>query len=154
AGKVLLPVLGDQYGIALERGELRLELNEGLFTVRYYETGLPGAPRSYSRILSHPTDELGAGLGPGHPGLLGVRALTSWFATLTPREDRDPGRPRTRAHDKARGIERLVALLHQSPEVRVFVEENVRRFNGTPDDPRSFDLLDGLLSEQAYRVAF
>ena len=47
-----------------------------------------------------------------------------------------------------------MALLRQSPEVRAFVEENVRRFNGTPDDPRSFDLLDGLLSEQAYRVAF
>ena len=67
AGKVLLPVLGDQYGIVLERGELRLELNDGVFTVRYYETVLPIAPRSYSRILGHRIDELEAALGPSHP---------------------------------------------------------------------------------------
>jgi (1->4)-alpha-D-glucan 1-alpha-D-glucosylmutase len=45
-------------------------------------------------------------------------------------------------------------LLRQSPEVKTFLDETIRRFNGTVDDPRSFDLLDELLSEQAYRVAF
>jgi len=154
AGKVLLPILGDQYGIVLERGDLQLELNEGVLTVRYYDTALPVAAHSYSRILSHRIDELETALGPEHPGLLELNALTTWFTAVTPRADRDPERPRARPHDKARGVERLVALLRQSPEVRAFVEENVRRFNGTPDDPRSFDLLDGLLSEQAYRVAF
>src|SRR5262249_43439496 len=68
AGKVLLPVLGDQYGIVLERGELRLQLDEGLFTVRYYETVLPIAPPSYSRILSHRIEELAGRLDPAHPG--------------------------------------------------------------------------------------
>ena len=154
AGKVLLPVLGDQYGVVLERGELQLELNEGVFTVQYHNTVLPLAAHSYSRILSHRIDELEAGLGPEHPGLLELKALSTWFTTVAPRADREPEKPRARPHDKARGIERLAALLRQSPEVRTFVEENVRRFNGTPDDPRSFDLLDGLLSEQAYRVAF
>src|SRR5262249_30710171 len=38
--------------------------------------------------------------------------------------------------------------------VRGFVEDNVRLINGTPGDPRSFDLLDTLLADQAYRVAF
>jgi (1->4)-alpha-D-glucan 1-alpha-D-glucosylmutase len=37
--------------------------------------------------------------------------------------------------------------------VRAFVEDNVRIFNGTPGEPRSFDLLDALLDDQAYRVA-
>jgi (1->4)-alpha-D-glucan 1-alpha-D-glucosylmutase len=154
AGKVLLPVLSDQYGIVLERGELQLEQNEGVFTVRYYDTVLPVAPHSYSRILSHRVDELEAGLGPEHPGLLELKTLTAWFAAVMPRADRDPKRPRARPHDKARGVERLATLVRQSPEVRAFVEENVRRFNGTPGDPRSFDLLDSLLNEQAYRAAF
>ena len=44
--------------------------------------------------------------------------------------------------------------MRQSPEVRTFLDETVRHFNGTPNDLRSFDLLDQLLSEQAYRVAF
>jgi (1->4)-alpha-D-glucan 1-alpha-D-glucosylmutase len=154
AGKVLLPVLGDQYGIVLERGELRLELNEGIFTIRYYDTTLPIAPRSYSRILGHRIEELEADLEPAHPGLLELRALTTWFASLPPRADHSPERPRMRAQDKTSGIERLAALLRQSPEVRTFLDETVRRFNGTPNDLRSFDLLDQLLSEQAYRVAF
>jgi (1->4)-alpha-D-glucan 1-alpha-D-glucosylmutase len=153
-GKVLLPVLGDQYGIVLERGELRLELNDGVFTVRYYETVLPIAPRSYSRILGHRIDELEAALGPSHPGLLELKALTTWFAALAPRPDRDRERPRGRLQDKASGVERLAALVRQSPEVQRFLDATIRRFNGTPEDPRSFDLLDELLAEQAYRVAF
>ena len=154
AGKVLLPVLGDQYGLVLERGELRLELNEGIFTIRYYDTTLPIAPHSYSRILGHRIEELEADLGPAHPGLLELRALTTWFASLPPRADHNPERPRMRAQDKTSGVERLAALLRQSPEVRTFLDETVRHFNGSPDDLRSFDLLDQLLSEQAYRVAF
>jgi len=154
AGKVLLPVLGDQYGIVLERGELRLELNEGVFTVRYYDTALPIAPHSYSRILGDRIDELEGGLGPSHPGLLELKALITWFAALAPRPVGDRERPKGRTQDKTAGVERLAALLRQSPEVKIFLDETIRRFNGTPEDPRSFDLLDELLSEQAYRVAF
>jgi (1->4)-alpha-D-glucan 1-alpha-D-glucosylmutase len=154
AGKILLPVLGDQYGIVLERGELRLELNDGVFTVRYHETVLPIAPQSYGRLLGHRIDELEATLGPSHPGLLELKALTTWFAALAPRPDRDQERPRGRLQDKAAGVERLAALVQQSPEVQTFLDETIRRFNGTWEDPRSFDLLDDLLAEQAYRVAF
>ncbi len=67
AGKVLLPILGDQYGAVLERGELKLELVDGIFRVRHYETILPVAPRSYTRLLGHRLDELQAALGPEHP---------------------------------------------------------------------------------------
>jgi len=154
AGKVLLPVLGDQYGLVLERGELRLELDDGVFTVRYYDTTFPIAPHSYSRILGHRLDELNDSLGPSHPGVLELQALTTWFAALTPpsNHDREPqtGRP----PDKTAGVERLAALLQQSTEVKAFLDETIRRFNGTTEDPRSFDLLDEVLSEQAYRVAF
>lgn len=51
-------------------------------------------------------------------------------------------------------MERLAALLRDSPEVRDFIEDNVHRFNGTPGDPASFDLLDALLDDQAYRLAY
>ncbi len=154
AGKVLLPVLGDQYGIVLERGELRLELDDGVFTVRYYDTTLPIAPHSYSRILGHRIGELEASLEPAHPGLVELKALTTWFAALAPRSDRDREPMKGRPQDKTAGVERLAALLQQSPEVKAFLDETIRRLNGMTEDPRSFDLLDELLSEQAYRVAF
>ena len=39
--RVLLPILGDQYGRVLENQELVLEFVEGTFRVRYYDSVLP-----------------------------------------------------------------------------------------------------------------
>ncbi len=154
AGKVLLPILGDQYGAVLERGELTLELADGTFRVRHYETLLPVAPRSYTRILGHRLDELQTALGADHPGLLELKTLAAWFATLPAPDEQDPQRLAAQRRDRQQGIARLAALLHAFPPVRDFLEDTVRRFNGTPGEPRAFDLLDGLLGEQAYRLAF
>jgi (1->4)-alpha-D-glucan 1-alpha-D-glucosylmutase len=151
--KVLLPILGDQYGAVLEQGQLRLERAEAVFSVRFHDTRLPVAVRTYGRILGHRLDELQAALGAGHPGLAELKALTAWFVTLTPPAEREPERLAALRQDRQRGLERLAELLRRSPEIREFIDDNVRRFNGTVDDPRSFDLLDALLNEQCYRLA-
>src|SRR5262249_2107445 len=39
--KVLLPILGDQYGRVLENQEFQLEYRRGAFYVRYHEIALP-----------------------------------------------------------------------------------------------------------------
>jgi (1->4)-alpha-D-glucan 1-alpha-D-glucosylmutase len=152
AGKVLLPMLGDQYGVILDSGQLRLDLHDGGFVVRYNDTALPVAPRTYGRILTHRIDELQARLGLGHPGLTELKALTTWFVTLPPGSgDQEAAAARARA--VATGRQRLTALLAAEPEVRAFIEDNIRVFNGRPGEPASFDPLDRLLSEQAYRAA-
>ena len=45
--KILLPMLGEQYGQVLEAGELQLELQGGAFFIRYFQTLLPLEPRTY-----------------------------------------------------------------------------------------------------------
>ena len=52
-GRVLLPVLGDQYGAVLESGEieLRFDPGEGSFSFWYYEHRFPVSPLSYPAIL-------------------------------------------------------------------------------------------------------
>ena len=47
-GRVLLPVLGDQYGAVLERGEIvpRFDPDEGNFSAWYYNHRFPISPRS------------------------------------------------------------------------------------------------------------
>jgi (1->4)-alpha-D-glucan 1-alpha-D-glucosylmutase len=154
ADKVLLPILGEQYGTALESGQLRLEMVAGGFEIRYYDTALPVAPRSYGRILSHRVEVLQESLGADHPDLLELKTVTTWFVTLPERTETDPERLAARRRDLATGRQRLAALLERSVAARKFVEDNVRLFNGTPGDPSSFDLLDALLADQAYRVAF
>ena len=152
--KVLLPVLGEQYGTVLDRGELVLALEDGRFLVRYYDTVLPIASAAWARILGHRIDTLAERLGNDHADVLTLKSLIAWFATLAGSAERDPERVATRRRQKEEGRERLVSLLASSSEVRAFVEENVTLINGRPGDPASMDLLDALLGEQAYRVAY
>ena len=51
-GKLLIPVLGDQYGLVLERGELKLVWEDGAFRLRYWDNLLPLTVPSYHEILS------------------------------------------------------------------------------------------------------
>src|SRR2546423_12190111 len=48
--KVLLPILGDQYGRVLERGELQVRFEAGGVFFRFFEDGVPVAPRAHSHI--------------------------------------------------------------------------------------------------------
>ncbi|HET7341753.1 MAG TPA: malto-oligosyltrehalose synthase [Methylomirabilota bacterium] len=153
-GKVLLPILGDQYGTVLDAGQLRLTLRDGGFRVEYYDTVLPLAPRTWARILGHGLGTLQAALGAEHPDLVELKSLITWFTTIPPRHDADPAVAAGHRRQVETGRKRLAGLLAQAPAVREFLEANVRAFNGTPGDPRSFDALDALLDEQAYRVAF
>src|SRR5690349_19711772 len=53
-GKVLLPILGDQYGTVLERAELKLAFDgdAGTFSLWYFEHRLPIRPSTYSTIIA------------------------------------------------------------------------------------------------------
>ena len=154
AGKVLLPILGDQYGAVLDSGQLRLTLDERGLTVRYYDTVMPLAPRSWARVLGHRLGELQDRLGPEHPELVELKSLLAWLTTIPPGIETDAGGFAAKGGEVERGRARLAELLARSKAVREFVEDNVRIFNGTPGDPPSFDLLDALLDDQAYRVAY
>ena len=50
--------------------------------------------------------------------------------------------------------ERLARLAAGNPTIQEHIERNVARFNGTPGDSGSFDLLHELLDAQPYRLAF
>ena len=56
--KVLLPILADQYGRVLERGELRLHFEEGAFYLSYVSQKLPIAPGTYRFVLEMALENL------------------------------------------------------------------------------------------------
>ncbi len=152
ADKVLVPVLGDRYGAVLERGEIRLELNEGAFRIRYYDHLFPVNPRSYGQILSYRIDELSKQLGRSEV-LDELKSILFTLANMPSRHEQDPARQEDRRREKEVVKRRVATLCAGSVAVRRHLEENVRIFNGTPGRPRSFDLLDRLLDAQAYRLA-
>ena len=47
SGKLLMPILGDQYGKVLENRELKLIFEEGAFFIHHYEQKLPILPETY-----------------------------------------------------------------------------------------------------------
>src|SRR4051812_43207390 len=50
--KLLLPILGDQYGRVLERGELQLAFTGVALVLRYFDTELPINPRQAAKVYA------------------------------------------------------------------------------------------------------
>ncbi|MDA8360638.1 MAG: malto-oligosyltrehalose synthase [Gammaproteobacteria bacterium] len=153
AGKVLLPILGDQYGAVLERGDLRLVFDEkaGSFQVRYYDHRLPVDPRTYPRILNHDPALLARTLPVSQQDRL--LTLVRELEVLGERTRTDRGSRQARA-DLSRHYKRSLAhMVAGSEALRDYIGQLVALFCGVPGEARSFDALHELLEEQAYRVA-
>ena len=154
--KVLVPVLGDQYGTVLDRGEFKLKFDaeKGEFSIFYYQHRFPIDPKEYPRILVHRIERLERTLGAQDPQLLELQSLIAAFNHLPGRRETGPNKIAERTRDKEIHKRRLAALCNSSAELLRFVEENVYEISGTPGNPRSFDELHELIKTQAYRLAY
>src|SRR5260370_15021638 len=99
AGRVLVPLLGDRYGAVLERGDIRLELHEGAFRIRYFENLFPVNPRSYGQILAHRIDGLALRLGPSE-ALDELKSILFELGHMPSRHEQDAGRLEERRRAK------------------------------------------------------
>ena len=151
--RVLLPVLPDQYGRVLESQQLQLEFTDGAFHLRYAGARLPIAPDTYAQVLTVGLDTLAQRLGSEDAALQDLRSILTSLEHLPGRTETDPGRLEERLREKEVVKRRLMALTKESAEIREHIEEAVRRLNGAPGEPASFDALDRLLSAQTYRLA-
>lgn len=152
--KLLLPVLGDQYGAVLERGELKLGYEDGAFFITYFEHRLPVAPASYARILERVLPALVEKVGEEDPHVSELKSILTAIGYLPPRIELPPEKIVERHREKEIIKKRIAALAGASPEFMAALEATLKTFNGAPGEPRSFDALDQLLEDQAYRPAF
>jgi (1->4)-alpha-D-glucan 1-alpha-D-glucosylmutase len=134
-GRVLLPVLGDHYGLILEKGEiaLRFDVETGTFSAWYFSHRFPISPRCYAIILE-------AG---GEP----LAPLAGEFLTL--REFR-PDSVRERAAE----LKQWLGELAREPGFAGAIKDALKRFRGEPGNTASFERLHDLLEMQAYRIAY
>ncbi len=153
AGKVLLPVLGDQYGRVLERGELALALADGALVLRYFDHVYPINPRRVPHVLRHGIDELERRLGSDDHDLRELLSILTALDNLPAIVETAPGRVVERQREKEVARERLAALLARSVPMRAHVEACVAAVNGRVGEPASFNVLHELLELQAYRLA-
>ncbi len=153
-GKLLLPVLGDQYGRVLERGELQLEYVDGGFRVRYYERTFPVNPRRLPILLRHDIEALQARFGHADPDLREFLSILTALGNLPSVLEGDPVRVAERQREKEVARDRLDRLAHHSWRIREHIEACVRFFNGQPGQPSTFRPLHELLELQVYRLAY
>ncbi len=152
--KVLLPTLGDQYGVELEAGRIRLHYEDGRFFCCYVDKNLPIDLQTVPLIFEPLGDfraRLAGDLGNGALGHF--ESLVVEMRNLPPNRATDP----VQAEQRRRAIpelrQRLARLVDSSPAIRSLVEQAVALCNGRPGDSRSFDPLHRLLEAQPYRLA-
>jgi len=146
AGKVLLPVLGRQYGVELEDGKIQILRDEGRFFIAYYERRWPVAPRSFRRILDAASARLGSEArkdDPQHQELLSIASAVGHLpdaleTSETSREER--------AREKEVIKRRLAELFHTSSPIAAAVDDVITN----PD----IEWLDDLLTHQNFRLAY
>ncbi len=151
--KVLIPVLGDQYGIVLERQELQLTFENGDFFLYYYQHKFPTRPKTYIDILQHRIHDLKNHLSPEEPHLNELLSIITALNHLPSPIEKDPEKITERYREKEIIKKRLWNLYNGNAEIKTFVDENVKIFNGTKGKPESFDFLDNLLNQQLYRLS-
>jgi (1->4)-alpha-D-glucan 1-alpha-D-glucosylmutase len=133
---LLVPFLGNQYGLELQAGKLvvKFDEHEGSFAVWAYDVHkLPICPLHYSRIL-----------GNEHPE---IERLGDDFASLP------DWRPQvTRRADELKAELARCWLEHE--DVRKAMQAALLEINGTPGHEQSWGRLNALIRDQYWRAAY
>ena len=153
AGRVLLPILGEQYGVVLERGELRLEFEPafGRFTLVYFEHRLPIDPLAYARLLRPALKALRGQATAG--GTAALERLADAFEHLPHHASAGGALRARRRRDQTILKAQLAQQAQQQPALAQAIADVVTAINGRAGERASFDALDALLEAQAYRLA-
>jgi (1->4)-alpha-D-glucan 1-alpha-D-glucosylmutase len=143
--KLLLPILGNQYGTELENKHIQVSIENGRPRVHYYDHTMPVAPRTVHLMF----DQFD---GSSNPLPESFRELLKQIDELPPHETTDDELREQRRQQLAHLLPQLQDAL-RSTEMEPFVRQALEAINGVEGDAHSFDRLHLLLDAQPYRLA-
>jgi (1->4)-alpha-D-glucan 1-alpha-D-glucosylmutase len=143
--KLLLPILGKQYGEELEDGNIQVKFEDGKARIAYYDHLMPLAPRTIPSIFPEENDA-----DYGVPA--SFRALLQELTHIPPHETTDQKLGDQRREQLLELKPRLSDALG-SPGLAPALAKAAAAINGTKGDAHSFDALHELLEIQPYRLA-
>ena len=144
--KLLLPILGCQYGEDLEAKRIQVVEVDGLFKVRYFDHFLPLVPRSLLVIFPEQEwDELQVPES--------FRELLRGIAHIPPHSTNDKSLAAQR-REQVRELQSRLRRTLLSEEMRPAVRKALERVNGVEGDAASFNRLHDLLEQQPWRLAY
>jgi (1->4)-alpha-D-glucan 1-alpha-D-glucosylmutase len=144
--KLLLPILGKQYGEELESKNIQVAVEDGRALIKYFDHIMPVAPRVIPRIFPQDQD---ARFGVPQA----FRDILRDLAHIPPHEAIDARLVAQRRAQLAELHPRLEDAL-RSPELQPVIARALEEINGKEGDPKSFDRLHDLLEALPYRLAF
>ncbi|PYO93286.1 MAG: malto-oligosyltrehalose synthase [Gemmatimonadetes bacterium] len=136
---VLLPVLADQYGRALERGDITLRREGSVFTVHYKDHEFPVDPRSLAGLLRMSAAAAGSDR---------LAFIADTYELLPPSTETNEQAVERRRRDDRMATEMLDELLRAEPAIAKALDRAVDACNADPDS------LDRLLDQQNYRLSW
>ncbi|HBY45280.1 MAG TPA: malto-oligosyltrehalose synthase, partial [Chloroflexi bacterium] len=128
--KVLLPILGNHYGIVLEALELRVEIDERGFTVVYYDNRMPLDPTTYRLLLEQRYGLLKDRLASDAVALQAYEGLIELSDTMPDRFTTDAPAIQRRREETGLLKQRMWEIYAANDIVRTFVDENLALING------------------------
>lgn len=137
--KVLVPILGDQYGRVLQSGGVQIRRHGSYFTVEVSSQSLPISPAALTLILGQAADKAANDT---------LRFLAASFSRLPSAEEWDRWKLSARDRDKRVLFGLLNRLCAEDGNSCRMIDEVIEEINA------SADALDELLSQQNYRLAF
>ena len=153
-GKVLLAVLGDQFGKVLEDQQLTLDYDDQRFVVRYYERHFPTDPRTWVGILKQAVDVTNDSMPAESVERTELESITTSLEHLPPRGELDADAIIERNREKEVARRRLFTLIENCEPIRRAVDQILVDYNGRRGEPASFDKLEALLADQPYRLCY
>ncbi len=148
-GKVLAPFLGSFYAACLESGEIRLVRDEDGLAVRYYDHRFPLGLHSYSTVFRHHLDRFIETQGENSPETMKLIGLLHFFEGM-----HEITEPDARMAQASHAKRMLRETCEDSETICKYIDSVVDSFNGSVGNSSSFNLLDTLLSDQLFRLAF
>jgi (1->4)-alpha-D-glucan 1-alpha-D-glucosylmutase len=152
--KVLLPVLPNRFGRALENQQIRLIYDGSAFFVDCQGIHFPVAPRSWPLVLERVLREMRQQPEGSPDHVMELESILTAISYLPPLEETDLARVRERQRERDIIKGRLTRLIESSDAARMGLSSSLDRINGRKGDPRSFDALERILADQAYRLSF
>lgn len=152
--KVLLPLLEQQYGKALESQSLKVTYKQGSFYVEMPWIVLPTDPRSWTLILLDVLESAKEHYKESYDEISELKsiitALTHLPQTIETQEEMIEERQREKEVIKRR----LDVLFCAGSALEKVLEQVLLSVNGVQNDPDSFDVLESFLNNQPYRLCY
>jgi (1->4)-alpha-D-glucan 1-alpha-D-glucosylmutase len=137
--KVLVPILGDQYGKVLQAGGIKVVRRRNKFQVECSGETLPASPNSLPAILARASEYARSDT---------LSFLAASFGRLLQPEYVDRRTILARHRDKVVLFNLLERLCGEEPGIGEAIDQSVAELNG------NLDALDDFLNQQNYRLAY